>query len=388
MSNIDLSEKGLITFFDLEKCGYYRIRQNADGEPYDIDVDDMLKRLNDWLVGKRFQNTVPWGDTGSAFSKIYCQSYYRDPSSGDFVLVLIKSVGAENGGVKGIKFDSNVDSDSNDTVTSADGINAREVAWGQVMYYWFIPELNVLASIKFRDSVCDINGLSKYVREWVKYRCNKHVGEIKETRRERADGQTSVFVQRKHYRCESGAKDNFSFVFKFLAKQLKQKTKVDDFTSLQSKVTHLVFRSTISASSTDRRKYAKLMDKFLPKFGFCAPKVDSGKVSETRHYEVIVEEFPSYTELEEIFKQYNEDYDEFNLWDNVGLKFNGRSNDTVWLDKYVVKSEISMPEKLADKDTYSANQIMQKLLANRKELLSKVNKQDATDTSEKRKKNS
>ena len=74
--------------------------------------------------------------------------------------------------------------------------------------------------------------------------------------------------------------------------------------------------------------------------------------------------------MENIFQEYNEEYNELDVWNNVGLKLNGRSKDTLWLDEYVVKEDISMPLKVAHKDVYSANQIMQKLLLMRNKLTS------------------
>lgn len=366
MNNKVVAERGLITYFDIEKFGFYRLRQKQEGEALDVDVDDLLLRLNEWLKDKKFQNTVPWGGTVSSFNKIYCTSYYLDETTGDMVLVLYKSVGAENGGVKGIKFDSPVDTDSNSTVASTDGLSADEVAWGQVMYYWFIPSENKLASIKFVDSVCDINALSQYIREWVKYRCDKHIGKEIETVRERADGSKKVVVTRKTY----SHKDGFSFCFKFIAKQFRRRTSSNNLDSLFSKVTHLVFRSTITVHTKDRRGFTKLLDKYLKYFSFTAPDASSenkqGMLSGSKEYEVIVNESPSEDELEEIFKLYNEEYDETNIWDNVGLKINGRSNETLWLDEYVVKDELYMPKKELNKDVYSARQIMSKLQLNRK----------------------
>ncbi len=200
MGNVALEERGLITFFDLEQFGYYRMRKAQVVDPYDIDGSDILTRLNSWLIGKKFQNTVPWG-AGNAFHKLYCQSYCLSADNDDFIIVLVKSVGAENGGVKGFKIDASVDMDSNGTVASADGLNAKDVAWGQVMYYWFIPSEGKVASIRFPDSVCDINSLSKYVREWVKCRSDKYVGEV--STREFVHPQTkkAIKVERMLYEC-------------------------------------------------------------------------------------------------------------------------------------------------------------------------------------------
>lgn len=375
MSALKQNEKGLITFFDLEKFGFYRVKNKQGCEVYDVDTKDLLLRLNKWLEGKHFQNTVPWGDKGGSFNKIYCQSSCFDEKTGDFVLVLIKSVGAENGGVKGVKINSLVGVDSNDTVTSGDGLNTKEVAWGQVMYYWFIPSMNKVASIRFSDSVSDINGLSKYIREWVKYRCDKYQGDAKESIRIRPDGTESRSSVRQLYRHKGDGvsqKDEFSFQFGFLAKQLKQKTGVKNLDSIYDQVTHLVFRATATVHTEDRRGFTKLMDKYLPFAGFSAPEVDkkTGRIPKAREYEVTINESPSLQELEQIFQEYNEEYNELDVWNNVGLKLNGRSKDTLWLDEYVVKEEIFMPIKVAHKDVYSANQIMQKLRLMRDKLTS------------------
>ncbi|MDW2098843.1 hypothetical protein R7041_16015 [Vibrio sp. 1751] len=380
----DSKERGVITFFDVEKFGFYRLRKNKDGEPVDVDVDDLLLRLNSWLIGKKFQNTVPWGESGSSFNKIYCQSFYLDEDTGDFFLVLIKSVGAENGGVKGVKYDSAIGGNTNDTITSADGINANEVAWGQVMYYWFIPSKNKVASIRFRDSVCDINGLSQYIREWVKYRCDKYVGKVIETVREKADGTKSVVVKRMLYSGseeKKGKKENkeinYSFQFKFLAKLSKQRTNFEDLSKVQDRITHFVFRSILSSTTEDKRLFAGIMDNMLKKIGFSVDNSQDGKIKKYKEYEVIVEDKPTYQELDKIFNEYTQANISSTGWENVGIKIDGRSNKTRWLDEYILKSEIYMNQKPIDKDTYSAVQIMNSVSHVREDLLSKIN--DDTD---------
>lgn len=376
-------ERGSITFFDVEKFGFYRLRKNKDGEAIDVDVEDLLVRMNKWLTGKNFRNTVPWGDNGSAFNKIYCQSFHLDPDTGDFILVLLKSVGAENGGVKGIKYDSKISGDTNDTITSADGLNSSDVAWGQVMYYWFIPSENKLASIRFRDSVCDINGLSQYVREWVKYRCDKYTGNIVETVREKADGSKSVVVKRMLYnKVESGSasENKFSFQFKFLAKLSKQKTHFEDLSKVQDRITHFVFRSIISATTKDQRRFSGIMDSVLKKIGFSVDNSKDGNITKYKEYEVIIEDNPTYEELNSIFQEYHQAGELATGWENVGIKLDGRSSSTKWLDEYILKSEIYLPNKEKNKDTYSALQIMKSIAPIRKSLLSKISNEETKST--------
>lgn len=98
---------------------------------------------------------------------------------------------------------------------------------------------------------------------------------------------------------------------------------------------------------------------------------------DSKEYEVVVNDSPTTGELEEIFKLYHEDYDKDSIWDNVGLKMNGRSNETLWLDQYVVKDEINMPKKEANKDVYSARQIMQQIQINRDKYLTSIKEDDA-----------
>ena len=57
-----------------------------------------------------------------------------------------------------------------DTHTVETNVRGQDVIYGQPMYYWYIPEHNLIASVKFPHSLADSEGVSHYIKKCIDLR--------------------------------------------------------------------------------------------------------------------------------------------------------------------------------------------------------------------------
>lgn len=365
--------KGTVTYFDLTEFGFYRLRRKKELNEYiSGDVPQVITSLLSWLDGKTVCNTIPWdAETNQRRTSMYCRSYAIDEDTGDTVLVLWKDVGDSSGNVHGAYANSDVGSDTNDGLTSGSEVNGENVIWGQPCYYWLIPEENKIASIKFTSSIADTESLCHYIKAFVDYRGNFPNKRMSERTVANAKSNREVKIKTFTFVHEDAKGKEYRTNFKIKSKMYKKASASLDYERLADEVTHIVYRETISASVTDTRPlWSKMFDKLGAGLGFQAPPTRG-----SREVEVIVEANPTPAELRGLVTKYGEEHDETSDWNNIGLKLGGRSESTTWLDEYVVRDELIVPQ--VDNEVYTAEQLLRSIKAQRTRLVSEL----AADTS-------
>ncbi|HCP5956459.1 TPA: hypothetical protein POA47_004933, partial [Escherichia coli] len=138
--------EGLVTFFKYKQLGFHK-RGDSYYEP--LMMADMLESLHTWFSSRTsLADTLLWDDNTPGYSsrkKVYLKGIERNESTGDYVVILWRAIGNGNG-VYGIRSDSAL---SDDRLYSADEeLDGENVIWGEPAYYWFVPSLNIFASIK------------------------------------------------------------------------------------------------------------------------------------------------------------------------------------------------------------------------------------------------
>ena len=54
------TERGIITFFDLEMFGLYKIRQGKSPELVEKNLSHVLYNLHSWIFSRTVEESVPW----------------------------------------------------------------------------------------------------------------------------------------------------------------------------------------------------------------------------------------------------------------------------------------------------------------------------------------
>lgn len=341
-------QSGYINFFNANKCGLYRhFSETASG----LDLADTFSRLRSWKDGRNFEATNPW-DPAKNRNKTpcYCHAIHHDNDTGDYMLVLWKGDSDKHGPLYGITV--NPDGTIEQAVEQTKTKGKKQMIWGRPCYYWVIPELNIVASIKFDNSRTD----SAMFQEWV-------------------TGCINFRVPLPEYRVSSTEKgftrfemmdeaDKFKYYFQFDLSMKSLATSSAEMQNLARRVTQIVRRETVSIKEVDKRKgFAKLFKNFE------VPYI-SAEDNSLRQVELRVEAKPTVKEIETIIETYAADHDS-KAWEDVGFVLD-KSKSIVWASNYRLTEHISIEDH--GKPVFKADHIYANIKDNRDRYLGPLRK--------------
>ncbi|WP_153006743.1 hypothetical protein [Aeromonas schubertii] len=149
-----------IKFFDIKKCGFY-LRGND--QTHFSGLNDILNKLNLWSRdGREFVNTTTYeADPNNDLRNTYFCNWHKNEINGDSILILWNEVPNDNGVIYGM---NPMDRPGNTDMLTT-GFGSTPAIPGFPSYFWFVPERNVFATIRFNHSVqgkknldCFLNG--------------------------------------------------------------------------------------------------------------------------------------------------------------------------------------------------------------------------------------
>lgn len=253
--------------------------------------------------------------------KGYCHDIYKDENTNDFLLVLWKSDTDSAGTLWGAQ--ESATTGKGKVVKYTDNYQGNKVIWGRPCYYWIVPELNILVSIKFEHSVCDSYLLQTWVAACITNRV-KHKNKILETTEH---GQTRISFT------DGSADGKFRYRYGFDVTLKTLSTSSSELSSLARRVTHIVKRETVRlAVPKDERA------DWLRRFGdliYLAPRPEARK----RQIEIRAEAKPTATEMKAIIEKHAKENRRHTDWENVGFV---TDTGVTWVDKYRLKDSIDL----------------------------------------------
>ncbi|MFQ2176150.1 hypothetical protein ACK33V_02890 [Aeromonas veronii] len=353
-------EQGIITFFEVTECGFYRLRHKKT-EHIEGSLRETVELIHGWLQDRDVDQTIPWCITEHPNKiRLYCKSVFVDKDTGDGVFVFWKKFGDDSGKLSGILAKSKVDDTGKDTHQIKATVKGQNVILGEPMYYWFIPEHNLIATIKFPNSLSDSDSVFDYIKKCIDLRIdhprknvnsrtvfNPHIGR-------------DLVIKNITYRSDD---DKYSLSFKLNAELKELSINNASLAGLSRKITHLVVRETISATKDVEKDSAFVMfDRILRK--------SKQSKSISKQVEIISEESFSIPELRKVIATYNDDFQDSSGWNNVGFKMDGIESPTKWFNNYVERKRILVTEEdKKDNSYFPAEKIFTALNKERRELL-------------------
>jgi len=225
------------------------------------------------------------------------------------------------------------------------------------MYYWFIPEHNLIASINFSHSLASTEDVCSYIKRCIDLRIKHPRKSVTET--EHFNHFTKEQTTRKSVVYKSEDK-KYSLSYRFSAHTKELSAGRANLDKLAKSISHLVVRETISTVvEDDKDSYFKLYDLLKSKQ---RKKRFSKQVEITEQINLSAEELGAMLEV------YREEYDPVNGWNNVGFR-EEQNDSTKWFNKYVNKEHI-MVEPLSEQNTYhAAEKILKQILVERDDIL-------------------
>ena len=309
-----------LNFFHISECGLYK---SGGDEPLALNAFETFDSIYKWLADRSMEETLPWDpSTGrKGMAKCYRHDHYFDNENNDFLFVLWKSDGSKNGSILGASANSKLG--DSEVIEYTSDHKGKKMIWGHPAYYWVIPKIKTIVSIKFDHSVCD----SQLFQTWVNA-CINNRAQIPE--------KTKTFTNNGHTRFEFSTKDqqHTGLNFKFETKLQTLDTAEGPLLSLVHQITHIVKRETVKVKeeADDRSAWVK----FFNKIDFVKPK----DKSQTRKIEIRIEASPNLTEIKKIIQDFsNEDRDP-KQWENVG--FEKKDKTTVWVDEYRLSKKLNI----------------------------------------------
>jgi hypothetical protein len=306
---------GNMNFFKVNQCGLYKI---GKAEPNGIELEETFDSLMKWASTRSMSATLPWDAAHlSSRSKCYLKDIYKDEATGDFLLILWKSDTNSSGGIWGAAEDGEMG--AGEVIEYTNEYKGKKVIWGKPCYYWVIPKLKSVVSIKFDHSVCDSRLFQDFVMGCVNNRI-PHSGRVKATT-ERG------FTRISH----AEGDDLYRYTYRFEVSLRSLETSNVEFEKFAQSITHIIRRETIPISvKNERADWVKKFNESLP-FASAKPK------SSHRQIEIKAEARPTANEVKDIIEKYALEERKQGTWDNVG--FFGDTGLT-WVDRYRLKDEI------------------------------------------------
>lgn len=354
-------ESGLISFFEIRECGFYRIKQGKN-ELATGGVADSLHSIRSWLKDKELENTLPW-DKNSNISKtkIYCESSSFNKVTNDFLFVFWKDVGDDDGNVKGLLAKGAVSQSTTKAIKINKQSGGNDYIYGNPMYYWFIPEYNLIASIRLPNSLASLDSALDYIKKCTDYRIPRSHRKVSTNVHFNHFANKNIEAKSVNYRSED---DSYSMKFKITAHTKELSAYKVDAQNLAKKITHLVIRDTISTT----RNEDKGMDSSIKLWNRIRGVQTRHRM--TKEVELIEDANLSAEELLGIISVYQQDI-KSGGWNNIGFKTEGIKSTTKWFGKYVERQHITLsPDQKQEDVYYPANIVLQKLTDKRSQILS------------------
>lgn len=147
-----------VKFFDIKKCGYYLRGSN---QTEFSGLNDVLHKLRSWASdGREFVNTSTYeSDPDNDLMNTYFSNWHRNDVNGDSILILWNEVPNDSGVIYGM---SPMGRPGN-TAMMTTGFGDTPAIPGFPSYFWFVPERNVFAAIRFNHSVQGKSNLDNYL---------------------------------------------------------------------------------------------------------------------------------------------------------------------------------------------------------------------------------
>lgn len=358
---------GYLNFFDILNSGIYKF--GDDTSPLGINTEEALDGVKEWVDGQKFPNTSPWSPLAKDNRSIppvrcYCKEIYKTESN-DFIVVLWKHDPSDIGGYMGLKINSDgIPGGVLKNNSSSKKANDK-VIWGHPCYYWVIPEINSLVSIKFDDSTCDTQLFHKWLTHCVKFKADFPGFKSKEN----VDGKTSI-------RFSVPGKEGKNFTYKFEAKTIQIKTDIEKLKSACKGTTSIILRESIATNSSPLKNISNSTDESLTSADegsdvlielfrkmFASRKTSDSNV---RKFEMSIEANPTYEEIEALIEataHHGED-----SWSDV---FFVNKNERVSLKSYRINESISISRI---ENIYTAKQLEKVLAPKRGHILQTLKK--------------
>lgn len=340
-----MPEEAKINFYQVYRCGYYR--RGATHSEFS-DLFSTLTELRQWAfdgVKPLIETCTYQIDNGDSLLHTYC--FDMDVSeSNDTVLVTWNETETLDGAMASVK--------GSDPAGNAQ-VNTTNIPRGHIpgypTYFWFIPDQNVLATLRFGQRLNGHSGLKLLLSEFLA-KCSHHVVYGQSG----SDDHVEILGYRKN-----NQSDPVSVTPYFWSSPKKIPGAIDYLRANVSKIRKTIRKSVLQSNVLDDRgRWERLLN-------------DLGVVHtpELQSSLKVKAEFPfspTLEQLNEIISNWEED-DSESKWSDVGFELRGES-DIKWLSHSLVRSTVNFDVVRDEHGVISAGSLLEAITEKRDQLLS------------------
>jgi hypothetical protein len=311
-------EKARITFYSINRCGYYK---RGEEFPEFGDTKSLLLSLKDWVKqdGMTLEQTCTYeaGDYKPSY-RTFCFDLIREQSSNTFLLTTwneLPSSSSKFAAVRGL-----------DPVGGAT-VNLTDVPKGSIpgyaTYFWFIPQRDLIATIQFQHNYNGRENMEVYLRGFLAKFSDHVVTSSK--------NGTIVLGYRKSegYPCDPSLNPQFKSMLH------RRKGQVEHIRNNFEKIRKVIRKEALSFGSDDRVAFWQTV---LQRFGVSQPQCPD---KESERIKIEMNYSPSEQDLEEMISFWQTHDEIGEKWDDLGFKMEGET-EVRWLSHCLAKSEFNL----------------------------------------------
>jgi hypothetical protein len=313
-----MPEEAKLSFYKINRCGYYQhgTRNRAFGS-----ISSMLSQLSSWATRPNFPLeltcTFTPGESEQDKLRVFCFDIESDSRTGDYFLTTWNETPSTQGKVPSVSGDQPVGS----AQVHLNKIRRGTIP-GYATYFWFLPDLQVFATIRFHHIFNGQQNLVKYLNGFlgmfsdhvVKYQIDDDNVEIE------------------GYRESESAEEVLDLLPSFRAKLVRKGGEIALIREKRANIRKLIRKSILDSRVEEEKK---LLQQMMQKIGIN----DFNHNSRELNVNYSLPYKPTDEELNAIIDNASE---EGLSWTNdVGFQFVG-GQEVVWLSNSIVKQEIEL----------------------------------------------
>lgn len=342
-------EVAKITFFDIKSCGYYR-----PGPKNDLqfgDIASTLADLHSWSSGKGIGQTKTF-EPSPEHDSLPVYLYDIRPYKQDWLLTIWNQTPATDNKVASVMANGRVGSAS---------VKMNEVAAGSIpgfaTYFWFIPERNVFANLRFQHNTLGHAPMRSYLRGFLE-RSSQHVAYSQEPQ------AAGVDLEVLGYRKSRSDPVQESIQPRFNSQPFKKPGEIFFISSNYRAISKVKRRITLELTNQED---LELWQKFWRKL--------KGSPAGARDYPIAIEynikSSISSEELKEIFEAFTKENesDSTPTWDDYGFQLKGETAPR-WLSSAYARDKIELSVTRENDEIVTADSLLIELDRNRNRILS------------------
>jgi len=311
-------EKVKLKFYTIDRCGYRKYGEEGE---YLTDITDTLDNLKEWIEDLTLQQTLTTNALSAATERTqtYCIDVIKSANN-NYLLVTWNRSESTNGAISSIHQDEPV-------ATASTNVESTDLPDdhipGYATYFWFIPEDNILATIKFNHISNGHIAMNNYLKGFLTRHSKYTV--VVEDEENRGNYEIVGYGE---------SPDNYDEdLHPYFSSSLKRLPgKIDYIKDRRRDIKKVIRKTTITQEVTSD---ANLFEKLMYHLGTTRPHA----LNDTIELKYEMKTNLNSSELDDIIASWRQDHEQ--TWDDVGFVISG-NNNPLWLSSEVPSKEIDI----------------------------------------------